>query len=72
MENFAQIPDGEAGTKAAGEGVHQLSAFERIEIPTFALVEGLCLTAALEAALACDMIFASETASSASSSASSR
>ncbi len=31
-------------------------------MPTFALVEGLCLTAAFEVALACDMIFASERA----------
>ena len=63
VEGFTKIKNGEEGIKAAGEGVYQLSAFERIEIPTFALVEGLCLTAALEAALACDMIFASETAS---------
>jgi enoyl-CoA hydratase/carnithine racemase len=62
VEGFTKIKGGEEGIKAAGEGVYQLSAFERIEIPTFALVEGLCLTAALEAALACDMIFASETA----------
>ena len=62
VETFSRIPDGEAGRKVASEGVRQLSAFEQIEIPTFALVEGLCLTAAFEAALACDMIFASETA----------
>jgi enoyl-CoA hydratase/carnithine racemase len=62
VEGFTRIKNGEEGVKAAAEGVYQLSAFERIEIPTFALVEGLCLTAALEAALACDMIFASETA----------
>jgi enoyl-CoA hydratase len=62
VEHFSRIPDGEAGRKVAGEGVYQLSAFERIEVPTFALVEGLCLTAAFEAALACDMIFASQTA----------
>ena len=62
VETFARIPDGAAGRKVASEGVRELSAFERIEIPTFALVEGLCLTAAFEAALACDMIFASETA----------
>lgn len=62
VEHFSRIPDGEAGKKVAGEGVLQLSAFERIEVPTFAVVEGLCLTAAFEAALACDMIFASETA----------
>jgi enoyl-CoA hydratase/carnithine racemase len=63
VEGFTKITNGEEGIKAAGEGVYQLSAFERIEIPTFALVEGLCLTAAFEAALGCDMIFASEIAS---------
>lgn len=62
VEHFTRISNGEEGKKAAGEGVYQLSAFETIEIPTFALVEGLCLTAAFEAALGCDMIFASETA----------
>ncbi|HEU4980637.1 MAG TPA: enoyl-CoA hydratase/isomerase family protein [Solirubrobacterales bacterium] len=35
---------------------------ERLEIPTLALVHGLCLTAGLEIALACDMIWATESA----------
>ncbi|HEX6587039.1 MAG TPA: enoyl-CoA hydratase/isomerase family protein [Solirubrobacterales bacterium] len=35
---------------------------ERLEIPTLALVHGLCLTAGLEVALACDMIWATESA----------
>jgi enoyl-CoA hydratase/carnithine racemase len=43
-----------------------LGAVRRIEalpIPTLALVHGLCLTAGMEVSLACDMIWASESAS---------
>jgi enoyl-CoA hydratase len=42
-----------------------LGAVQRIEalpIPTLALVHGLCLTAGLEVSLACDMIWATESA----------
>jgi enoyl-CoA hydratase/carnithine racemase len=39
------------------EGVRRLEA---LEIPTLALVRGLCLTAGLEVALGCDMIWAEE------------
>jgi enoyl-CoA hydratase/carnithine racemase len=35
---------------------------EALEIPTLALAHGLCLTAGLEVALACDIIWASESA----------
>jgi enoyl-CoA hydratase/carnithine racemase len=35
---------------------------ERLPIPTLALVHGLCLTAGLEVSLACDMIWATESA----------
>jgi enoyl-CoA hydratase/carnithine racemase len=35
---------------------------ERLEIPALALVHGLCLTAGLEVSLACDMIWATESA----------
>jgi enoyl-CoA hydratase/carnithine racemase len=35
---------------------------EELEIPTLALVHGLCLTAGLETSLACDMIWATESA----------
>ena len=41
------------------EGVRRL---EQLEIPTLALVHGLCLTAGLEISLACDMLWASESA----------
>lgn len=36
---------------------------EALEIPTLALANGLCLTAALEVSLGCDMIWAAESAS---------
>lgn len=39
--------------------IHRLEA---LEIPTLALCHGICLTAALEVALACDMIWAAESA----------
>jgi enoyl-CoA hydratase/carnithine racemase len=56
----------EAGPERAGEfaqplieGVRRLEA---LEIPTLALAHGLCLTAALEVALGCDLIWAGESA----------
>lgn len=39
------------------DGVRRLEA---LEIPTLALVHGLCLTAGLEVALGCDLIWAEE------------
>jgi enoyl-CoA hydratase len=41
------------------EGVRRL---EQLEIPTLALVHGLCLTAGLEVSLGCDIIWAAESA----------
>jgi enoyl-CoA hydratase len=41
------------------EGVRRL---EQLEIPTLALVHGLCLTAGLEVALGCDIVWAAESA----------
>jgi enoyl-CoA hydratase/carnithine racemase len=41
------------------EGVRRLEA---LPIPTLALVQGMCLTAGLEVALGCDMIWAAESA----------
>ena len=43
-------------------GVRRLEA---LPIPTLALVHGLCLTAGLEVSLGCDLIWATESASSA-------
>ena len=46
---------GERARRAADRG---RAALEALEIPTLALVHGLCLTAGLEVALGCDMIWA--------------
>ena len=50
----------EEGARLAADGIRELQAFESLEIPTLALVHGLCLTAGLEASLGCDMIWAAE------------
>jgi enoyl-CoA hydratase/carnithine racemase len=56
----------QADTEQAAEIFRPLlGAVQRLEalpIPTLALVHGLCLTAGLEVSLACDMIWASESA----------
>jgi enoyl-CoA hydratase/carnithine racemase len=64
VQNFQAVLD--AGAETAGEfskplidGVRRLEA---LEIPTLALVHGLCLTAGLEVALGCDVIWAAESA----------
>jgi enoyl-CoA hydratase/carnithine racemase len=64
VANFQAVVD--AGPDRASEfasplidGVRRLEA---LEIPTLALVHGICLTAGLEAALGCDMIWATESA----------
>ncbi|HET6831401.1 MAG TPA: enoyl-CoA hydratase/isomerase family protein [Solirubrobacterales bacterium] len=57
---FKDVAGGEEGARLAAAGIRELQAFESLEIPTLALVHGLCLTAGLEAALGCDMIWAAE------------
>jgi len=57
---FAEVPGSERGRELAAAGVRDLQALESLEIPTLALVHGLCLTAGLEASLGCDMIWAAE------------
>jgi len=60
VELFSRVADAETGIELAGKGVQELSCFETLEIPSLALVQGLCLTAGLEASLGCDMIWAAE------------
>jgi enoyl-CoA hydratase/carnithine racemase len=64
VASFQAVLD--AGAESAGdfakpliEGVRRLEA---LEIPTLAIIHGLCLTAGLEVALGCDMIWAAESA----------
>ncbi len=64
VANFQAVVDAGPGS-ASGfaqpliDGVRRIEA---LEIPTLAIVHGLCLTAGLEIALGCDMIWASESA----------
>jgi enoyl-CoA hydratase/carnithine racemase len=61
---FQRVVD--AGSEAADEFAQPLidavRRLEALEIPTLALVQGLCLTAGLEVALGCDIIWAIESA----------
>jgi enoyl-CoA hydratase/carnithine racemase len=59
---FKGVSGGEEGARLAADGIRELQAFESLEIPTLALVHGLCLTAGLEASLGCDMIWAADDA----------
>lgn len=59
---FDRISGGEEAERFFGEGLVELRAFETLDIPTLAVVHGLCLTASFEAALACDLIWAGESA----------
>lgn len=54
----------EEGTpeESMGSLVAAAQAVEELEIPTLALVHGLCLTAGFEISLACDMLWATESA----------
>ena len=55
------VKDGSAA-ESFGELIATVNRLEQLEIPALALVKGLCLTAGLEVALGCDMLWASESA----------
>lgn len=55
------VRDGSAA-ESFGELIATVNRLEALEIPALALVKGLCLTAGLEVALGCDMLWASESA----------
>jgi enoyl-CoA hydratase/carnithine racemase len=60
---FRRIVDAGAGDHAdalAGPLIEGVQRLEALEIPTLALVHGLCLTAGLEVALGCDILWAEE------------
>ena len=59
---FKDVSGGAEGSRLAADGIRELQAFESLEVPTLALVHGLCLTAGLEASLGCDMIWAADDA----------
>lgn len=52
----------EGNAERFGELIATVRRLEALEIPTLALVHGLCLTAGLEVALGCDMLWATESA----------
>jgi enoyl-CoA hydratase/carnithine racemase len=61
---FQRIVDAGAGEHAdamAGPLIEGVRRLEALEVPTLALVHGLCLTAGLEVALGCDLLWAEET-----------
>lgn len=62
VNGFQRIVDGQPGDAAALAGplIEGVRRLEAIEIPTLALVHGLCLTAGLEIALGCDLIWAEQ------------
>lgn len=62
VELFKQAEEQGIAAERFGSLVEAARKLESLEIPTLALVHGLCLTAGLEVALACDMIWATESA----------
>jgi len=61
VNDFQRAVDEQAGDRF-GSLLEVAQKLEALEVPTLALVHGLCLTAGLEVALACDMIWAGESA----------
>jgi enoyl-CoA hydratase/carnithine racemase len=62
VEMFQRVVEEGTPEESLGSLVAAAQKFEALEIPTLALVHGLCLTAGLEIALACDMLWATESA----------
>jgi len=59
---FQQVVEDGTAAESFGSLITATEKLEELEIPTLALVHGLCLTAGLEVALACDMLWATESA----------
>ncbi|HEY8000956.1 MAG: enoyl-CoA hydratase/isomerase family protein [Vicinamibacteria bacterium] len=63
VNGFQRIVDAdtpEAASGMAGPLIEGVQRLEALEIPTVALIHGLCLTAGLEIALGCDIIWAEQ------------
>jgi enoyl-CoA hydratase/carnithine racemase len=56
------VDAGEDGARTFGQLLGPVRRLEALPFPTLALVHGLCLTAGLEVALGCDLIWAAESA----------
>ncbi|MDP9189215.1 MAG: enoyl-CoA hydratase/isomerase family protein [Actinomycetota bacterium] len=63
VEVFKRAQQEGVAAEAFGSLIETVRKLETLEVPTLALVHGLCLTAGLEISLACDMLWASESAS---------
>ncbi len=62
VEVFKHAQQEGIAAEAFGSLIETARLLETLEIPTLALVHGVCLTAGLEISLACDMIWATESA----------
>jgi enoyl-CoA hydratase/carnithine racemase len=64
VANFQRVVDagGERASEFSAPLIEGVRRLEALEIPTLALCHGVCLTAALEIALGCDLIWAGESA----------
>jgi enoyl-CoA hydratase len=62
VHQFEGISSAQASEGFAG-GLGTIHTLEQLPMPTISVVHGLCLTAGLELSLACDMIWAAESAS---------
>jgi enoyl-CoA hydratase/carnithine racemase len=62
VNDFQRVVDEGGPGESFGSLLHAAQRLEDLPIPTLALAHGLCLTAGLETSLACDMLWASESA----------
>lgn len=62
VNDFNRVVEQGGADESFGSLLVAAHKLEALEIPTLALVHGLCLTAGLETSLACDMLWASESA----------
>lgn len=63
VNGFQRVVDAdspEAASAMAGPLIEGVQRLEALQIPTLALIHGLCLTAGLEIALGCDLMWAEE------------
>jgi enoyl-CoA hydratase/carnithine racemase len=62
VNGFQQVVDEGGADRSFGSLLTAAQRLEALDIPTIALVHGLCLTAGLEISLGCDMLWATESA----------
>lgn len=62
VEEFKRAREAGSAGESFDSLIETARKLESLEIPTLALVHGVCLTAGLEVALACDMIWATSSA----------